>query len=117
MHNVRFAGEKLKALRGSRKWDQHKLAEAARSHGVGINQSQISRYENGQEPSGRNALALAAALGVDVRELYGDDPEEEESQTVGDLFTVAVDQMRLAAAAAGRDAALAVLRDAGMVAA
>lgn len=83
IHTVRFDGEKLKALRDSRKWDQHRAAEAARSYGVGITQSQISRYENGiQEPTGRNALALAAAFDVDVRELYCDDADDEEAAQV-----------------------------------
>ena len=79
MHTVRFDGRKLKALRGSRSWDQHKLADAARTHGVGITQSQVSRYENGQEPGGRNALALAKALDVKVEELYSDDEDEDEA--------------------------------------
>lgn len=74
---MRFDGEKLKTLRDARKWDQHRLAEAARSHGTGITQSTISRYEHGQEPSGRNIVALAAALGVDPRELYGSDDDLE----------------------------------------
>lgn len=76
---MNFDGARLKALRTSRKWDQHKLAEAARAHGVGITQSQISRYENGQEPSGRNLLALASALDVEATELYGGDEDEEVS--------------------------------------
>jgi len=79
---VRFDGGSLKRLRLDRKWDQHHLAEAARAHGVGITQSQISRYENDHEPSGRNALALAAALGVDVRELYADALPSDEDEEV-----------------------------------
>lgn len=76
---MQFDGSRLKALRTTRKWDQHRLAEAARAHGVGITQSQISRYENGQEPSGRNVLAIAAALGVEPKALYGETAEEDES--------------------------------------
>lgn len=82
---MRFSGDTLKRLRLERRWDQHRLAEAARSHGVGITQSQISRYENDHEPSGRNALALASALGVRVEDLYdraGDDDEEEDSSAM-----------------------------------
>lgn len=94
---MRFNGGKLKALRDSRKWDQHRLAEAARAHGTGITQSQISRYENGQEPSGRNAMALAAALGVTVEELYGADAEDEEAASMPSHAAVsffdAVDQL------------------------
>lgn len=81
LHTMRFNGRKLKALRGSRKWDQHTLAEAARKHATGVTQSQISRYENGQEPSGRNALALASALGVDVRDLYAPDDDDDEEDS------------------------------------
>lgn len=72
---MRFDGTRLKALRTAKKWDQHRLAEAARAHGVGITQSQVSRYENGQEPSARNALALASALTVDVREFFANGSE------------------------------------------
>lgn len=78
---VRFDGTKLKTLRDARTWDQHRLAEAARAHGVGVTQSQISRYENGQQPSGRNAMAIAAALGVEPRELYGEPDAEAASMT------------------------------------
>lgn len=68
---MKFSGEKLKAQRVAKKLDQHALAELGRRRGAGITQSQISRYENGHgEPSGRNALALAAALDVGVNDLY-----------------------------------------------
>jgi transcriptional regulator with XRE-family HTH domain len=85
LHTVRFDGEQLKSLRLGRRLDQHALAERARQSGVGVTQSQISRYENGHEPSGRNALALASALGVDVTDLYrdsrngGEDDEEADA--------------------------------------
>jgi transcriptional regulator with XRE-family HTH domain len=93
---MKFNGSKLKVLREARKWDQHRLAEAARSYGTGITQSQISRYENGKEPSGRNAVALAAALDTTVADLYTDDidlatvtaaaasdDDEDSSMTIG----------------------------------
>lgn len=83
---MNFDGARLKQLRVGRKWDQHRLAEAARSHGVGITQSQISRYENGQEPSGRNLLALASALDVDASDLYGDTSDEEEEAASMPVF-------------------------------
>lgn len=85
---VRFDGGKLKELRSDRKWDQHRLAEAARSHGVGITQSQVSRYENGQEPSGRNVMALAAALGIEVKDLYGEPDAEAASMTAATADTL-----------------------------
>lgn len=69
-HTMRFNGEKLRDLRKARSWGQHELAEAARGFASGITQAQVSRYENGQQPSGRNALALAMALGVAVTDLY-----------------------------------------------
>jgi transcriptional regulator with XRE-family HTH domain len=85
----------LKTLRVSRKWDQHRLAEAARAFPSGITQSQISRYENGQEPSGRNALALAKALGVSVESLYvaGETEDDEEDSEVPLRMTLSLDDM------------------------
>ena len=68
---MKFSGEKLRELRKARSWDQHRLASEARSYATGITQASVSRHENGMEPSGRNALAYARALGVDVAELYG----------------------------------------------
>lgn len=79
---MKFDGEKLRKLRTDRKWDQHRLAEAARAHGVGITQSQISRYENGQEPSGRNLVAVAQALGVEPRELLDGSPDVDEEDAL-----------------------------------
>lgn len=87
---MRFDGTKLKAHRDARTWDQHRLAEAARSHGVGVTQSQISRYENGKQPSSRNAMALAAALGVEPRELFSDDePAEAATMTAATADSLA----------------------------
>lgn len=93
VHIVRFDGDRLRALRTARKWDQHRLAEAARTHGVGITQSQVSRYENGQEPAARNAMALAAALQVDVADFFAngseaqaDQDDDEESDPMVDLI-------------------------------
>lgn len=82
---MRFDGQRLKQLRLERCWDQHRLAEEARKHSTGITQSQISRYESGhQEPSGRNALALARALGVEVAELYASDVDSsDEDEGIG----------------------------------
>jgi transcriptional regulator with XRE-family HTH domain len=82
---VRFDGQRLKALRTARKWDQHRLAETARRHGVGITQSQVSRYENGQEPSGRNALALAAALEVDVADFYAEKASSDDDEELASM--------------------------------
>lgn len=88
---MNFDGAHLKQLRLGRRWDQHQLAERARRFGVGITQSQISRYENGHEPAGRNALALANALEVRVEDLYkrdaaaADDDDEEAAHVAGSL--------------------------------
>lgn len=96
MHIVRFDGVKLRELRRGRKWDQHRLAEEARKRATGITQSQISRYENGQEPSGRNAVALASALGVTVESLYasGDaDDEESDPMSLDEMLRLRVRQI------------------------
>lgn len=81
-HTVRFDGQRLKELRLERRWDQHRLASEARKHSTGITQPQISRYENVDkpvEPSGRNALALARALGIEVTELYAGDSDSNDA--------------------------------------
>lgn len=96
---VRFNGDRLEELRLDRKWDQHRLAEEARQFGVGVTQSQISRYENGQEPSGRNALALAGALAVDMRELYVADADGEDRLPPTPRPSLSGDLQRLAALA------------------
>lgn len=94
MHSVRFDGEKLRELRLARKWGQHELAEQARRYCTGITQASISRYENGMEPSGRNALALARALGVGVTALYrngvdSDEPVSREAEILDALRPLA----------------------------
>lgn len=87
---MRFDGAKLKQLRETRCWDQHTLAEHARQHGASLNQSTVSRSENGKEPSGRNVVALAAALGIEPRELYdSDDDAEAASMAAGSPLTPA----------------------------
>lgn len=83
-HSMRFSGKKLRELRQARKLDQTSLSHLARKFASGMTQAQVSRYENGQQPSGHNAIALAAALEVDVRELYEPDDDEEAAQ-VADL--------------------------------
>lgn len=93
MHDMRFDGGKLRALRTAKKWDQHRLAEAARQHQTGITQGAISKYENGMEPNGRNALALALALDVEVNELFVEDDDEEAAQM--DVVSVLVAQARM----------------------
>lgn len=92
---MRFDGSRLRELRLERCWDQHRLAEEARRHAVGVTQSQISRYENGHEPSGRNAMALAHALNVDVVDLYGGAPEaddEDEEAAALPIKSTAMDE-------------------------
>lgn len=55
-------GEKLRSLREAKGWSQAELARRS-----GVRQANISRYEQGlREPSWSIAVALAAALGVNV---------------------------------------------------
>jgi len=58
-------GERIKGLRTAKNMRQEDLAKAA-----SLPQSHISRLETGQHsPSHKTVLALALALGVDVREI------------------------------------------------
>ena len=75
----RVSGTKLAAFRTARKLDQSSLAARLRVRGLGTNQAQVSRWENGQEPRAYALPAIAAELGVKVEELYGDDEDEESS--------------------------------------
>jgi len=66
----RFSHRKLKELRGKR--DQTDLAAALRRRGFGTTQTQISRWEGGQEPRAYILPALAEELGVAVDDLFED---------------------------------------------
>jgi DNA-binding XRE family transcriptional regulator len=61
----RRIGERIRELRERRKMTQDQLSDAS-----GLPQSHISRLENGaHSPSHKTLLAIAKALGVDVREI------------------------------------------------
>lgn len=93
---MRFDGNKLRDLRKARSWDQHRLAEAARQHQTGITQGAISRYENGMEPTTRNAMAIAVALEVDLSALMReDDAGDDEEAAPMDLAAFLVGQARM----------------------
>lgn len=58
-------GSRLLALRAAAGLSQKELAELA-----GTSQANVHRWEQGREPSFSHALALAAALGVDVNQFH-----------------------------------------------
>lgn len=61
--------QRLKALRKERRWSQEELAQAA-----GVDQHQLSRYENGHAvPSAEALVKLAQALDVSVDYLLIED--------------------------------------------
>lgn len=91
---MRFRGDRLQKLRVSRKFDQHRLAEAVRKQGVSMTQSKVSRIENGKEPSGSAAIAFAKTLGVTLEELYDEDEEAASMPTQAERdFSSAVDAL------------------------
>ncbi|MBO9712745.1 helix-turn-helix transcriptional regulator [Sphingomonas sp.] len=59
-----MCGERVKALREAKAWTQEHLAEAA-----GVSVRTVQRLEAGKGFASETALAVAAALDVDVREL------------------------------------------------
>lgn len=67
-------GERIKALRTSQGLTQKQVGELCEPK---IHEVQIRKYERGEvTPKLQNAVKIAAALGVQVSELYGDDWEK-----------------------------------------
>ena len=64
----KFSGEKVAAARGKR--TQIDLAAALRGRGFGTTQTQVSRWESGQQPRRYILDALADELGVSVDDLF-----------------------------------------------
>lgn len=71
----KFSGEMLETARGRR--TQTDLAMALRRRGFGTTQTQVSRWESGQEPRLYIREALAAELGVRLDDLYIEVPEAD----------------------------------------
>ena len=66
-------GEKIKAIRTAQGLTQKQVGELCEPK---IHEVQIRKYERGEvTPKLQNAVRIAAALGVQVAELYGDDWE------------------------------------------
>jgi len=66
--NAHELGQRIKALRQSRRYSQNRLASL-----VGVDQSQISRIENGEAgPSLETLSSIARVLNVGLSELTGD---------------------------------------------
>lgn len=76
MEGRRFSGERLRQLRGRR--DQTDLAAALRRRGFGTTQTQVSRWESGQQPRRYILEALAKELGCKVSDLFEDADEESD---------------------------------------
>lgn len=75
---ARFSGRKLTDLRGKK--TQTDLANALRSRGFGTTQTQVSRWESGQEPRKYIRDAIAAELGCAVDDMYeAEDPRSMRS--------------------------------------
>jgi len=72
-----FSAERLKELRANQRLTQHDLASKLRTRGFGTTQTTVSRWEDGQQPHSAVLPELAAALGVEIDDLYGSDDDEE----------------------------------------
>lgn len=69
-------GEKIKALRTAQGLTQKQVGELCEPK---IHEVQIRKYERGEvTPKMQTAVKIAAALGVQVAELYGDDWERAD---------------------------------------
>lgn len=63
-------GANVADFRKAKSWSQRRLAEELEQHGVKLDPSAVTRIERGgREAKLREAVAIAAALGVDLREL------------------------------------------------
>jgi len=71
----KFSGQKLREARGKYR-TQTELAAALQRRGHGTTQTQVSRWEAGQEPREYIREALAAELNVKVDDLYEDVPDD-----------------------------------------
>lgn len=81
-----FSGSRLRELRLQKKLGQDDLAHRLRAAGHGTTQTTISRWENGVSvPHSAVLPALAAELGVQVGDLYGEAEDDEEAALVAVL--------------------------------
>lgn len=63
-------GENVAEARKSKGWSQRRLAEELEVHGVKLDPSAVTRIERGaRETKLREAVAMSAALGLELREL------------------------------------------------
>lgn len=110
---TRFSGGKIRQAR-----HEAGMTQAALAYAAGTRERNIIRWENDQHaPRFEHVAAIARATGKDIAFFAEESPtsDDEEGESLGDPFLLAVDHLRAAAREAGRNAALAVLRDAGMV--
>ncbi len=99
----RVSGSKIRELRERRRLLQHDLAQRLRERGYGTTQTTVSRWESGQEPRAHILPALAAELGCEIEELFGDDDEEEADLSSLLSSTSLADALRALAVLASRE--------------
>lgn len=63
-----MVGKRIAKMRKEKKWTQKQLAEAAR-----LSKSRIAAIEEGKRPGIKTVVMIAEALGVETRELFGED--------------------------------------------
>ena len=66
-------GDKVRALRLQRGWSQEQLGAM-----IGFSQSKISKIERGDWDSLSDLKLIARALGVKLKELIDDEPDDEK---------------------------------------
>lgn len=83
----RWTGRQLEERRGRR--TQTDLADALRRRcpGLGTTQTQVSRWESGQQPRKLVLPHLAAELGCSVDELFDADEDEESEADLDAVLT------------------------------
>lgn len=80
--NLRFRGDRLRALRTGRELSQAQLGSA-----IGAHVTSISDWERGDnQPSPRHVLALAGEFGVQVETFY--EPDEQGDDDSAQLWCV-----------------------------
>ena len=70
---LKFSGWKVKERREKKRLTQTELAALLLDRGYGTTQTQVSRWESGQQPRKYIIAALADILGCSVHDLFEED--------------------------------------------